>query len=98
MRLTVTGSTMGCLRVTESQVSRVDMSKGACIWGARGHLAVKCQDVFLEGDQVSSRETGYSGCLTQELALDDSTDLAGPNEVEQFNLALESFTSGKPVL
>lgn len=47
---------------------------------------------------MPSREPGYSGCLTLEGIWDDSTDLAGPNEVEQFNLASGSFTLGKLLL
>ena len=52
----------------------------------------------MEGHQMPSREPGYSGCLMLEDVWDDSTDLAGPNEVEQFNLASGSFSSGKLVL
>lgn len=47
---------------------------------------------------MSSGEPGYSGHVTLEDVCDDSTDLAGPNEVELFNLALGSFTSGMLVL
>lgn len=47
---------------------------------------------------MPSKGPGYSGCLTLEDVWDESTDLAGPNEVEQFNLTSGSFTLGKLVL
>lgn len=53
----------------------------------------KAEEVFfLEGHQIPSGEAGYSGHVALEDVCDDSTDLAGPNKVEPFNLALGSFT------
>lgn len=55
----------------------------------------KVQEMFLGGSPNILHRTRSLWMLHTGDTLDDSADLAMPNEVEQFNLALRSVTVGK---